>query len=93
MYGWQGLKVQHVDGRSGAIASDFEGFLHRAVTIKVNGGPDAYVQLNSNGPDTGEAGWSWWCENFSGGARWLPLGAPHPTQLTNSPHDADLTHL
>jgi len=71
---WVGVKVGHTDGRHGVIADDYEGFLHRVLRIDVEGGGDAYVQLNSNGPDTGESGWAWWCENFSGGARWLPLG-------------------
>ena len=68
---WKGIKVKHQDGREGVIASDYAGFMHRALQINVVGGEDAYVQLNTDGPDSGEAGWSWWCENFSGGARWL----------------------
>lgn len=71
---WEGTKVQNKDGRNGVITSDYEGFLHRSLCIELEGGGEAFVQLNSNGPDTGEVGWSWWCENFSGGARWLPLG-------------------
>lgn len=75
---WHGIKVQHIDGRQGFIGSDYEGFLHRSLRIDIEDGGEAFIQLNSNGPDTGEAGWSWWCENVSGGARWLPLGTPHP---------------
>ena len=71
---WKGITVKHQDGREGVIASDYAGFMHRALQINVVGAEDAYVQLNSDGPDSGEAGWSWWCENFSGGARWLALG-------------------
>lgn len=73
-YSWRGTKVKHEDGREGSIVSDYEGFLHRVLTIDVVGGGESFVQLNSNGPDTGEAGWSWWCEEFSEGARWLKLG-------------------
>ena len=62
---WKGIKVKHQDGREGVIASDYAGFMHRALHINVVGAEDAYVQLNSDGPDSGEAGWSWWCENFS----------------------------
>ena len=69
---WKGIKVKNVDGRTGVIAADYSGFLHRVLTIRVDGGGEGRVQLNSDGPDTGEAGWSWWCE-FDGGARWLTL--------------------
>jgi hypothetical protein len=72
--GWQGTKVRHADGRTGVIASDYVGFCHAGLSIRVDGGGEAFIQLNTNGPDTGEAGWEWWCENFDGGARWLTLG-------------------
>lgn len=71
---WQGIKVRHADGRTGVIRSDYAGFLHRTLSIKVDGGGDDSVQLNSNGPDTGTPGWEWYCENFCGGPRWLVLG-------------------
>lgn len=71
---WQGIKVRHADGRTGAIRSDYSGFLHRALSIKVDGGGEDFVQLNSNGPDTGSPGWEWCCEDFDGGPKWLPLG-------------------
>jgi hypothetical protein len=71
---WKGIKVQHADGRAGVIDSEWDGFLHRGLKIAVDGGGESFVQLNSNGRDTGDAGWSWWCENFAGGAGWLPLG-------------------
>lgn len=90
---WHGIKVRHIDGRIGTIASEYEGFLHRSLRIAIEGGGESFIQLNSNRPDSGEAGWSWWCEHFSGGARWLPLGPAHPSQLTLCPSDADLTHL
>ena len=71
---WQGIKVRHPDGRSGVIRGDYEGFLHRSLSISVQGGGEVYVQLNANGPDTGSVGWEWYCEDFSGGQKWLPLG-------------------
>ena len=36
-YSWRGKKVKHKDGREGSIASDYEGFLHRVLTIEVVG--------------------------------------------------------
>lgn len=51
MSSWKGVKVKHDDGRSGVIESDWEGFLHRALKIAIEGGGEAFVQLNSNGPD------------------------------------------
>lgn len=71
---WQDIKVRHTDGRTGTIKSDYEGFMHRVLTIKVDGEKDDSVQLNSNGPDTGSSGWEWYCENFCDGPTWLPLG-------------------
>ena len=61
---WKGIKVKHQDGREGVIASDYAGFMHRGLQINVVGGEDAYVQLNSDGPDSGEAGWSWGVRTF-----------------------------
>lgn len=71
--GWKVTKVRHTDGRTGIIVSDYAGFLHAALMIRVDGGGESFVQLNTNGPDTGEAGWQWWCENFDGGAKCLQL--------------------
>jgi hypothetical protein len=71
---WSGIKVLHADGRVGVIKSEYSGFLHLLLTISVDGGSEDHVQLNANGPDTGSPGWQWHCENFSSGARWLPLG-------------------
>ena len=74
MSGWKGIKVQNLDGRQGEVSSEYEGFGHRVLTIAVSGQADAYVQLNAWGSDSGEAGWSWLCEDFQGGPSWLPLG-------------------
>lgn len=79
MSSWKGVKVRHTDGREGRIASDYEGFGHRVLTLAIHGKPDAHVQLNAWGNDSGEAGWSWLCEDFQGGPKWLPLGDHHTT--------------
>lgn len=70
---WNGKKVRHTDGRSGKLRES-AGFLHLSLEIRCDGGGCAYVQLNANGPDTGEQGWQWLCENFLDGPAWLPLG-------------------
>lgn len=86
---WRGIKVRNADGRTGEIGSDYEGFLHRHLTIKVDGGEDDWIQLNSNGSDTGSRGWEWWCENFNGpdghpGA-WLVLGDHNKAEEAQPP--------
>ena len=76
--GWVGKKVGNTDGREGRICNEFAGVGFAGLSIQVNGTPrdseHPYVQLNSTGTDSGETGWSWWCDNFSGGARYIPLG-------------------
>jgi hypothetical protein len=72
--GWKGKTVRHKDGRTGCITGEYLGFCHVGLTIAVAEAKDSYVQLNTNGPDTGDAGWEWWCHNFSGGGKYLPLG-------------------
>ena len=71
---WQGIKVRHPDGRKGSIRHDNEGFLHSALFINVDGGGEDFVQLNSNGPDTGSPGWEWYSEHSDGGPKWITLG-------------------
>jgi len=73
-HGWRGRTVRHLDGRTGTIRSVYVGFLHLALTIAVDGGEEAHVQLNANSQDSGEAGWAWHWPDFSGGPAWLPLG-------------------
>lgn len=74
MGSWIGIKVRHADGREGRVASDNDVYGHRELTLVVNGGPNAQILLNAWGKDSGEAGWSWLCEGFDGGPKWLPLG-------------------
>lgn len=77
--GWVGKQVRHRDGRTGSITGEFVGFGFAGLTISIadTDSPTAYVQLNTSGPDTGEAGWEWWCPNFEGGAQYISLG-DHP---------------
>ncbi len=72
--GWKGIRVRHRDGRTGVICGESPTFSYAQLEICVDGGGRAFVQLNVNGPDAGEPGWEWWCENVNGGARWLDLG-------------------
>lgn len=74
MSSWKGIKVRNADGREGCIATDYQGFGHRVLTLAIPGKPDAQVQLNSWGNDSGETGWTWLCEDFQGGPKWLLLG-------------------
>lgn len=71
---WKGKKMRNADGRTGTIVTDFEGYMHRGLFIKCEDGSKAHVQLNVDGPDTGETGWEWYCEDLSGGPAWLQLG-------------------
>lgn len=72
--GWVGTKVRHADGREGVIRGEDSIFCQTNLTIHVDGGGTASVQLNTDRQDNGEIGWEWWCKNFDGGARWLRLG-------------------
>lgn len=72
--GWKGKRVQHQDGRQGVIAREDVWFGGVDLIISTGDGGTACVKLNTRGQDAGETGWSWWCENFSNGACWLPLG-------------------
>ncbi|MFK4706059.1 hypothetical protein ABIC83_002898 [Roseateles asaccharophilus] len=81
MSGWRGIKVRNADGRTGKITSDYEGFLHRALSIEVDGGGSDYIQLNSDAKDSGSLAWEWWCAEFdgpSGPGAWLVLGDHNP---------------
>lgn len=57
--GWVGKRVKHVDGRKGTIKREAPGFCHVGLFIVDDDGGTDFVQLNTNGPDTGSAGWSW----------------------------------
>lgn len=81
--GWQGRLVKHQDGRTGRITQEWPGFCHVGLRIVCVDETIAYVQLNTNGRDTGEPGWAWWCENFSTGPRFLPLGDQGTLMIVN----------
>jgi hypothetical protein len=72
--GWKGKKVRHKDGRTGAIDIEDTWFGGADLHIACEDGSRAVVRLNARRGDGGEAGWQWWCPEFSRGAAWLPLG-------------------
>lgn len=72
--GWLDKTVRHTDGREGVISSEFVGFGFVQLTITCANGRPGHIQLNNNNGDSGDRGWEWYCENFAGGARFLPLG-------------------
>lgn len=72
--GWSGIQARNVDGRSGVITG-YVGFMHTSLSIRSDGKVIGHVQLNADGPDTGETGWQWFCTNWCGSREaWLPLG-------------------
>ena len=73
-HGWKGTQVRHKDGQTGAIESEYEGFMHLVLSIRTENGEQATIQLNADGRDSGADGWQWLSPNFSEGPSWLPLG-------------------
>lgn len=75
---WVGVEVRHRDGLQGVIIHEDtcggHKFCKTGLVIEIKTGGIDYVELSSDGLDAGARGWSWWCENFDGGGRWLPLG-------------------
>lgn len=74
MSDWIDLPTRHTDGRTGHIVEEFIGFGYRSLKILAKDGSTAVVQLNVNGPDSGEAGWSWCYVGPTGRETWYPLG-------------------
>ncbi|MBA9859434.1 hypothetical protein [Ralstonia insidiosa] len=73
--GWKGKRVKHADGRSGVIRSESRGFCFVGLTIAIDGSDATeWLQLNSNGQDTGALGWSWDASFDDAPENWLPLG-------------------
>lgn len=73
-YGWKGKKVRNADGRTGKIVREDEWFAGVDLHLAVDGGEQrVVVNLRARGKDGGDPGWQWWCPEFCGGARWLPL--------------------
>lgn len=75
--GWKGKAVRTADGRSGQISEEFVGMGFVTLTLSPDQGADEVVTLLPDGSASGSSGWHWYCENFSGGPRWLPLGNQH----------------
>jgi len=73
-WSWIGIKVKHEDGRTGAISTEQKSFDCTALTISIDGGGTADVQLNIDGPDTGVAGWSWFDDRADEKEAWQLLG-------------------
>lgn len=72
---WIGKTVKNSDGRTGSIIGEYEGYLHRVLTIKVDKFDDEeFVQLNSNGKDSGSIGWKWMYSSASKTEAWGTLG-------------------
>jgi hypothetical protein len=79
-YGWRGKRVRHAEtGKVGIIRREVSDFMGLDLRIEVDGGGEALVRLNARGGDGGASGWSWYCENFSEGSAWLPLGDHNPS--------------
>ncbi len=75
MSSWIGTRVRHQDGRTGVIARDDVGFMHRLLKIVVDGGGVDYVQLNVGDRDSGSRGWEWLSAPAEDGhEQWCPLG-------------------
>lgn len=80
-YGWKGRQARNVDGRVGHIQRERPDFMGVELVIAVADGSTAKVQLNATHEDAGEKGWAWLCEEFSGGAAWIPLGGHSGVEL------------
>lgn len=74
-WNWRGIKVKHEDGRKGVVDAVDKYDDTTALTIAVTGGQSAEVQLNLDGPDTGEAGWLWFDDKAAEPNQWRPLGS------------------
>jgi hypothetical protein len=78
---WRGTRMLHLDGREGVIASDYTGFLHRALTIEVAGQEATEsIQLNATTTDSGALGWQWMSARDGEPERWTLLGDHNPRE-------------
>lgn len=78
---WRGVKMKHLDGRTGVITSDSVGFCHRSLTIRVDGQEKTeYLQLNSDGTDSGALGWQWLRSREGEPEAWALLGDHNPRE-------------
>jgi len=90
LYDWKGKKVRNCDGRKGVIQRVSINFTEVDLIIQVADGSSAKVTLNHTFRDSGEQGWFWLCEDFSGGPHWLVLGDHNPDQTSIPFSDKDL---
>ena len=83
--GWHGKQVRHLDGRIGTIEREVLGFCHVGLHIVATNGDTAVVQLNTDGPDSGDVGWMWCWRDAKGGepAQWDSLGDHNPPACTS----------
>lgn len=73
--GWKGKRVKHEDGRTGKIGTESRGFCFVGLKIVIDGSDATeWVQLNTNGPDTGAKGWLWDASTEGEPEWWCPLG-------------------
>lgn len=84
-HGWLDVPVRNPDGRVGAISSEELLLGGRRLGITCADGTEGWVMLANNGNDRGEAGWQWWCPEFSEGAAWLPLGDKGAARVLGQP--------
>ena len=97
---WYGKRMRNLDGRTGHICHEGEGFGHVGLQIEVDPSPmykddpteKAWVQLNSFGSDSGEIGWFWWSKEFMGEGGWLLLGDHNP-ECVRSSDRGKMTHF
>jgi hypothetical protein len=74
---WKSKQVRNLDGREGVIVNSDKGvFAEITLTILATDGSKAKIVLENyeGGPDSGETGWQWLCEDFAGGPTWIVLG-------------------
>ena len=56
---WVGKSVRHTDGRHGKVSREYVGFMHIVLTFRLTDGSEVLIELNTDGTNSGAAGWSW----------------------------------
>lgn len=72
--GWKGKRVRRADGIEGVIVSEDINFDYCYCRVRMDDGSRDSFTLCANEDNREARGWSWWCDAFSEGARWLELG-------------------
>lgn len=70
---WDGTPVRHEDGRTGTLRQSLTGWCFVFLTIWHEGERIGCVQLNTDGPDSGDDGWSFQHIHVDGSEHWWPL--------------------